>query len=416
MDWKRKLSELRERISLNLNHLSSKIRQFFSIFDSKIKIPKIKIPFKKPWGQSLDEELRYGNENTESFSVERLKYWVEQAQEKTRSIIRDLKNDPKITKWAFNIKEQLTLLRKSHPRETLERIIQSVQKRGTPSGLITTSIILCAFFLADVLTLAIDHFIPEPPLFARPLDSIRNSFGPRASIEDYQIIVRRNLFSSEKRVPGGRGKETGEPVRTSLPISLIGTIILENELKSIATIEDKAASVVLPLRVQDEIPGKLRVTSIRPDRIIFLNLSNQQFEYADLPLDTITAPRLLQNGGAKPKTDGIQQTGAGQFLVPRSEIAKALDNLPTILTQARAIPHFENGVLAGYRLVEIVPNSIYTKLGLSENDIICGLNGQGLMDPGEAMRSLGELKNAKHMEICIKKPNGKQMNYAYDIQ
>ena len=77
--------------------------------------------------------------------------------------------------------------------------------------------------------------------------------------------------------------------------------------------------------------------------------------------------------------------------------------------------HFENGMPAGYKLFQIVPGSIYDKLGLQNGDTLCGLNGQSINDPGKAFELLGELKTASHLELCVKR-DGRQNNNSYDIR
>jgi general secretion pathway protein C len=78
------------------------------------------------------------------------------------------------------------------------------------------------------------------------------------------------------------------------------------------------------------------------------------------------------------------------------------------------MPNSENGLPAGYKLTQIIPGSLYDKLGLQDGDIITGLNGQTINDPGKAFEMLNELKTSNHLELQIKK-DGKPMNYVYDI-
>jgi general secretion pathway protein C len=79
------------------------------------------------------------------------------------------------------------------------------------------------------------------------------------------------------------------------------------------------------------------------------------------------------------------------------------------------VPNFENGQLAGYKLFQIVPGSIYDKLGLQNGDVIAGLNGQAINDPGKAFEMLSELKTSSHLELQIKR-DGRVSNFAYNIQ
>ncbi|MBI2711865.1 MAG: PDZ domain-containing protein [Bdellovibrio sp.] len=74
----------------------------------------------------------------------------------------------------------------------------------------------------------------------------------------------------------------------------------------------------------------------------------------------------------------------------------------------------ENGVPAGYKLFQIVPGSIYEKLGLVNGDVIAGVNGSPITDPGKAFEMISELKTSSHLELQVKR-DGKPQTYTYDI-
>lgn len=303
-------------------------------------------------------------------------------------------------------------------------------KGGGPSSAMTAdtynffalviAILLVTYIGADLSALFIEKLIPDAP------QSRGSRFGgdsrPMKNISDYQAILTRNLFNSRGLIPGddipGTQDQNNEPVKTTLPLNLIGTVILKNELRSIATIEDRDAQMVFPVRVDDEIPGKARILSIEAYKVIFTNPNTGRREFVDLPEDlnanpiSLGAPRSAKSANLG---GGIEQTAPTQFNLPRPEIDKALANMNEVLTQARAIPHTENGMPAGYKLIQIVPGSIYSKLGLENGDILCGLNGEPINDPGKAWELLGQLKTASRMELCVKR-GGRTSNNVYDIR
>lgn len=289
------------------------------------------------------------------------------------------------------------------------------QNSGFVGKLLT--IVLCAYFLADLTAISVDKYLPEP-MTTHP----HSPYGMRRvhSIDDFNVIMARNLFNSNGTIPGeevGNPDQIdlgGAPVRTTLPFNLIGTLILRDELHSIATIEDKVANMVYPVRVEDEIPAKAKIMKIEPRRVIFLNTSNHRREFVDLPENMENLPKL---GIGSQKTGGgnIEQVASGQYVIPRGEVDRALSDLNNILTQARAVPNFENGQPAGYKLFQIVPGSIYQKLGIQDGDVVCGFDGQPANDPAAAFEKLSNLKNTSHLDLCLKR-SGKQMTYSYDFR
>jgi len=313
--------------------------------------------------------------------------------------------------------------------ETLSQWLQEFAERARGGGLNTASVMAAAassgFFLAEATSEFASNLLPEPA--TTPAGASRRAPRAPRTLEDYAVISSRNLFNSAGKIPGESIGTPGEkapapslsdpPIRTTLPLNLIGTVILRDELRSIATIEDKAANVVFPVRVEDEIPSKLKVLSIEARRVTFVNFASNRREYIELPEEKGANPRvnvrssLASGAGGK---SGVEKLSPTQFSVSRQEIDKTLSDFNQVLTQARAVPHFENGQMSGYKLFQIVPGSIYEKLGLVNGDTLCGINGQPMVDPIKAMEMLGELKTSNHVELCVKR-DGKQSNFAYDI-
>lgn len=322
----------------------------------------------------------------------------------------------------FNRAHLEETIRNFDPQATLEWITKAVQKQK--AGLYGTIavIVLSTFFLADLFVLIGENYIPAPPIYRSR--SLTDRTSQIKTFNDYSPIFSRNLFNSRGLIPGeeastGSGSNLDAPaVKTTLPLNLIGILAMEDERRSVATFEDKgAAGKVYAVQQEDEIPGKMRILQVEPTRVTFVNLASNRKEYIDLPEDTQAKnPRVIL--GQVPRNtsgSGIEQVNTNQFSVSRSEVDKTLSDLNNVLTQARAVPNFENGAPAGYKLFQIVPGSIYDKLGLKNGDVIVGLNGQPINDPGKAFEMLSELKTSSHMELQVKR-DGKQSTNSYDIR
>lgn len=283
------------------------------------------------------------------------------------------------------------------------------------------AILLVTYLAAGLLSIFIERLIPEPPA-ARSLRSSGASQIKRRALTDYQIIITRNLFNNKGLIPGddlpgGPMDQNNVPVKTSLPFNLIGTLVLRNELRSVATIEDRNENVVYPVRIDDEIPGKAKILAIEPYKVIFLNKTTGKREFVDLPEGEQNAIALgtKKTASGGPAGGGIEQLSPSQYNVSRTEIDKALSDLNKILTEARAVPHLENGVPSGFKLIQIVPGSIYDKLGLKDNDILCGVDGDPINDAGKAFELLASLKTKSNLELCVRR-GGKMNNFSYLIR
>lgn len=87
----------------------------------------------------------------------------------------------------------------------------------------------------------------------------------------------------------------------------------------------------------------------------------------------------------------------------RDEIVKR--QLSKVMMQAAAVPHYENGVLAGFRLWDIDPDSIYDRAGLANGDIITSINGQPLSDIGNTIKTLHGLRDETRVEVTFIRKN-----------
>lgn len=313
-------------------------------------------------------------------------------------------------------KGKILLLSKIRPNEAFQNIRNSFSRKSYGLYFTLFSILAAAYFLADTLSLFTHLLIPEAP----PVPALRSVAKPKkkASFEDYQAIIKRNIFNSSGLIPEDNDQmlANGPARKSMLPLNLIGTVVLKDELKSMATIEDKSANMIYPVRIDDTVANKIQIKKIERLKVYFINQANGQLEYIEI-IDELPLlkTRPLSAPTTKGSGDSVQQKSESHFEVNRSEVDKAVSNLQEVLQQARAIPNFENGVQDGYKIVQIEPGSIYEKLGIKNGDVLAGLNGEPINDPGKALQLFNELKTSNHLEIKIKR-DGRTMVVNYDIK
>lgn len=272
-------------------------------------------------------------------------------------------------------------------------------------------IIACAYFVADFVATAIRPLIPE----IKAPRSITSSTYKRRQLADYDVILSRNLFNEKGLIPNTDDMNTGfgPPVRSSLPLNLTGIITVQDELKSVASVEDKGSNQVMAVRVNDYVNPEVLVQKIESNKMIFFNKSSGRREFIELPEDqigpTIRRKAPTATGG------GISKDSDTHFTIEKTFLDKTLADMSKVVQQARCVPNFENGKPDGYRCFQIEAGSIYQKLGLEENDVICGLNGEPLNDPAQAFAVFNKLKEMTSLDICIKR-NGRISNKTYDFR
>ncbi len=281
-------------------------------------------------------------------------------------------------------------------------------------------LLLCAFFLADLFALLFEKYIPSPPvsiLASRVGNGMQTSHP-----SDYDVIADRNLFSSKPAVVKKRTDEIdmdAEPVLTSLPLQLIGTVIFKNPAGSLAAIQNKENNKMYPVRMGDEIEDRIQILLVEPRRVIFVNLDAKRREFVALPEDPTLKISAAPIRRAAPE-GGINQVDENKYVVRRSELDSQLANFNALITQARAVPNMCGGQMAGFKLMQIQPGSFYEKIGLKVGCVIKSVNGDKISDAAKALSLLQELKSMNSLDLGVNcdpdSCNGKEKVMNYDIQ
>lgn len=276
--------------------------------------------------------------------------------------------------------------------------------------------VICGYFVADLLVAGLTPWFP-PTEAPRPR---MNMPSDKRDFSAYSAAIlphgKPNLFNEHGLVPDndeGGGGGDGPPVKTSLPLTLLGVILIEDGKKSVASIEDKGSNQVVAVRENEPINRDAMVEKIFEDRVIFFNQNSGRREFVELPRDLILASRKAAPVKA---AGGIQKIDENHIQLDRKVIDDLTKDMATVLQDARCVPELEGGRPVGFRCFQITPGSIYDKLGLQENDIICGFDGENMTDPTKIFAKLNTLKDpsTRSMQICIKR-NGIATNHQFDI-
>jgi general secretion pathway protein C len=210
---------------------------------------------------------------------------------------------------------------------------------------------------------------------------------------------------SEKNVFGPIGAKSATPVavkpKTKLPLVLIGTFLAPGETPY-AIIEDDKKKVQDVFNIGDTIFGDANLVQIFPDKVEI----NRQGQTEFLTIDD--APDFASPSSAA-AGDGVE------FVVDQKELDAALQNLPLLLTQARAVPYFKDGKSIGLRLFSIKSGSMYEKIGLQNGDILKTINGNSLSDISQAMRLFETLKEERSIAVSLER-NREQKEFRYQIR
>ncbi|MEC9283786.1 MAG: PDZ domain-containing protein [Bdellovibrionota bacterium] len=274
---------------------------------------------------------------------------------------------------------------------------------------------LIGFAGADLTTTGIRPYLSSDPIKLNQGVSTRD-FAEQKSSSDYDVIVSRNIFDAEGRIPeASNQKDTkeeevdldGPATPSRLPITLLGTIVHYNPAKSVASLEVRAGQTkALPYIPNDNIEGIATLMKVERTKVFFKNLSNQRLEYIEMQIDGNLTFGKKASAETEEVATGIKKDG-NSFEVSKEELKKQLANLPELLQQAQARPFTDpyTGEMSGFQIVNIKAGSIFEKL-LERGDVIKEVNGQKVNSAAKAMQMYRTLKDSNDIKLTVER-NGR---------
>lgn len=208
------------------------------------------------------------------------------------------------------------------------------------------------------------------------------------------------------------------PVRSGLRAKLLGTLLAGHPEWSLATIQDMNTQRSNTYMVGDRLMGA-EVLEIERMRVIINNNGRREFIDAQGGTGEMVAvspmPQPMPTPGGGPTGGGIRAIDENNYEVPRAEIDRTLSNLNEVAMQARIVPAFKDGVAQGFKLFSIRPDSIYSRIGVVNGDVIRRINGFDLNSPEKALEVYSKLKEANRIDLEIER-NGAVLRKTYNIR
>jgi general secretion pathway protein C len=212
------------------------------------------------------------------------------------------------------------------------------------------------------------------------------------------------------------------PGKSGLRVKLLGTLVASDNLWSVASVQDMNSQRSTTYMVGDRIQGA-EVLIIERERVIILNNNRKEFidgQPGDGSGMAMAPPPIAAGPAVQPPPgnglgNGIRAVSENDYEVPRTEIDRTLANLNDVAMQARIVPAFKDGQAQGFKLFSIRPDSIYSKIGVQNGDVIKRINGFELNSPEKALEVYTKLKEASRIEIELER-NGSSVRKNYTIR
>lgn len=251
---------------------------------------------------------------------------------------------------------------------------------------------------------------------------------------DISTIIKRNIFNIDGTIPQENPDQdlkvnvtSDEPIKTHLPLRLLGTIFSGDPLTGLALVEDTSKKSTSTFLVGDSL-GKGKLSEVWREKII-IDFGDHK-EYLELEQSTLSMrSRQKKSGIGKQKAEstyadqppperykeeGFERNG-GDIVISKDFREKLLTvDFAKVLQDAKAEPNITGGELDGFRLVRIRSESIYEKAGLQNDDIIKEINGVPLTDTAQAIKLLNSLRGEADIEVRLDR-GGKAMNMKLQV-
>jgi general secretion pathway protein C len=259
------------------------------------------------------------------------------------------------------------------------------------------SIVISSICLGRTITAWLSfNLIPEPgltlpaPQKSKFLATLRPRTNPQAL--DFKSIIDRNLFEEEQ-------KPEDLPLAT-LRLKLVGTIVDKDGDISTAIIEDLAKREQSLYHVGERIKNALIKKILRTYVIVNTGKRDEILSMR---------PEELKN-----KQKDSSRTTKGKIKIPRKVIETSMSNLANIMQDALIKPYLIRGQIAGFKITKIKPDSIYTKLGLQNGDVLLDINKEKLDSPRKLLNLYERFKDKSKIKLKISRA-GKEETVEYQI-
>ena len=202
----------------------------------------------------------------------------------------------------------------------------------------------------------------------------------------------------------------------------MNTVVLQDMIKSIASVQIRGDRELQELRVGDQISNLAEIFKITRLEILVKNLESGMCESISSDLMTkekkspiaVMSPSQSRDYKLNKKMSGIDNVG-NKFAISKALLDDKLKDISAVLTQARAVKiQNPDGSLA-FKMTELDPAGIFPYLGIQDGDIITAINGKPIYDMNEVMLLFGRIKGLDKLSLGIKR-EGTDSNQEYSIK
>ncbi len=256
------------------------------------------------------------------------------------------------------------------------------------------------------------------PKIARSKDfdtiKIADLFGSKKAGKASKVVKKKTIIDKTKVCISAK-------TSSNLPITLLNTVVMQDQIKSLASIQVRGNKKIQSIREGEIIDGMAQIGRIDRLELVFKNLRSGRCEYIAnkksktkkrSPINVLSPAQSRKLISGK-KVKGVDNKES-KFKISKSFLNNKLKDIGSILTQARAIQIKNPDGSLSFNMQEVEPGSIYSVLGIGNNDTITGINGKKIQSINQVMDLFGKIRELDHLTLKINR-NGMESVQEYNI-
>jgi type II secretory pathway component PulC len=314
-------------------------------------------------------------------------------------------------------------------------------------AIVLATLAICAFFAAQGATALLSaRMLDKAPAQAdRPSKPTAIPTHVRER-HDPNVLLRRNIFDSALGDLTAIQAEASDLPETEMPdgkvespcnntMRLIGTVVVPGQLEqSLAAIVGSDSKAGLH-RGGAEVDGS-KIRSIQSDAVVLQTSTGfcrlAMFEVGSGPASSPPRPQRPRPAPQRAKrrgpeadrnagltdteiAEGIEKVNDTNFNISRSMMNKVLDNAGKLIGIAAVRPKIENGGSVGMEIRGVRANTLLTKLGIQNGDVLESVNGQPLTSTDAALGAYTTLRTGDKFSLSIRRGD-QSMIINYNLQ
>lgn len=253
-----------------------------------------------------------------------------------------------------------------------------------------------------------------------------------SSLENTLAVVKReNIFRAKQ---GGEAKIQkpkkvviseaicdDSSASSRLPIKLINTIVLQDTVKSVASVQVRGSNDLQQFREGEKIDSFAKIGRIGRLKVFLRNLQNGQCEFIenDNKLTKSVKPISFLNprDGKKlleaQRPKGITNEG-NNFAITKALLQEKLKDPAALFSSALAVEVKNPDGSISFKLSEVEPGGFFSFLGIENEDVITQINGRKITSATEILNLFSRIQSLSKLNLTIER-DGTPTDRVYNI-